>query len=112
MDVIHDPGEISLVKSEVSVSAPEGYTLNDTIQYDIALKNNTEMPLFNVEVLDLFDGDTAGVKIGDVPVLMPGEEVHYGYACVVTEEYVNAMSYSYRRKLPKRKRKPWKRKRS
>lgn len=31
---------------------------------------------------------------------------------IVAEEYVNAMSYSYRRKLPKRKRKPWKRKRS
>ena len=27
---------------------------------------------------------------------------------IVAEEYVNAMSYSYRRKLPKRKRKPWK----
>jgi len=31
---------------------------------------------------------------------------------IVAEEYVDAMSYSYRRKLPKRKRKPWKRKRS
>ena len=64
---IHAPAEVSVFKSEETSSIdPAGYELYHTAQGLVGVTNHADVPLLDVDIYDLPNGDTTGYYLGRI----------------------------------------------
>lgn len=86
---VKGPVEIATVKTEETSEGPEGYPLNHTPQGLVAVKNNSDTTIYNVDVYDLPNGDTVGYYLGTIPQIDPSQEKYLPWGMTVTQADVD-----------------------